>query len=90
MQVAHALTGARPSVLPIPMPLSGPLSRHYAEDTDQVVLRHLKTPREIEAVLPLRDGIDLSAHAAAGAAFLSLEKKETNWDSSALSSVQVA
>ncbi|TFY97800.1 hypothetical protein [Ramlibacter rhizophilus] len=46
---------------------------------DPVVLRHLKTPQEIEAVLPLRGGIDLSAHTAAGDSFVSLEKKETNW-----------
>lgn len=54
---------------------------HSAEPPPQsepIVLRHLVTPREIEAVLPLRQGIDLSAHAAAGDAFLALEKKETN------------
>ncbi len=47
-------------------------------DFDSVVLRPLTTHSEIEAVLHLRDEIDLSAHHGAGN-FLSLEKKETNW-----------
>jgi hypothetical protein len=52
---------------------------------DRVVLRHLKTESEIEAVLHLREEIDLSAHYSAGN-FASLEKKETNWGLSVLSS----
>lgn len=55
-----------------------------------VTLRHLATPREIEAVLPLRNGIDLSAHASSGEAFRRLEKKETRWVLSALSNAQGA
>ena len=51
-----------------------------------VTLRHLRTPAEIERVLPLREGIDLSAHLSAGQVFHDLEKKETNWGSSARSS----
>jgi len=62
---------------------------HFADDAP-VVLHHLATPAEIEAVLPLREGIDLSAHAAAGDAFLALEKKETNWVLSVRSSVKGA
>ncbi len=49
---------------------------------ESIVLRHLRTPEEIEAILHLRGAIDLSAHAS-GVDFLSLEKKETNWGSSA-------
>lgn len=46
---------------------------------DDVVLQHLKTPAEVASVLHLREEIDLSAHAAAGAQeFARLEKKETN------------
>jgi hypothetical protein len=52
--------------------------------SDRVQLRHLRTHAEIEQVLPLRQEIDLSAHAA-GEEFLRLEKKETNWGSSVLS-----
>jgi len=59
-------------------------------DEAPVVLRHLVTPAEIEQVLPLREGIDLSAHAAAGDAFFALEKKETNWVLSAPSSATAA
>lgn len=43
-----------------------------------VVLRPLRTASEIEAILHLRDQIDLSAHTGAGTDFRSLEKKETN------------
>jgi hypothetical protein len=52
----------------------------------RVTLRHLRTRAEIERVLPLRDGIDLSVHQAAGGQFELLEKKETNWVSSVRSS----
>lgn len=44
-----------------------------------VVLRHLRTPAEIESVLELRDEIDLSVHASVSSNFTSLEKKETSW-----------
>lgn len=71
---AHAIAPAQAAAIP-PM---FPLHDHSADDKAPVLLRHLTTPREIEEVLPLRDGIDLSAHAAAGAAFVELEKKETN------------
>jgi hypothetical protein len=42
----------------------------------EIVLRHLPTPSDIEAVLHLREGIDLSVHAA-DSNFTRLEKKET-------------
>ena len=46
---------------------------------EHVVLRHLRSPAEIESVLHLRDEIDLSVHTAAGRQpFEALEKKETN------------
>jgi hypothetical protein len=45
---------------------------------DDLVLRHLRTPAEIARVLHLREAIDLSAHAAAGPHFGTLEKKETS------------
>jgi hypothetical protein len=41
-----------------------------------IVLRHLQTPSDIEAVQHLREGIDLSVHAA-DSNFMRLEKKET-------------
>lgn len=47
-------------------------------NSEDIVLRHLKTPSEIASVLHLRDEIDLSAHAACGAQFAALEKKETS------------
>ena len=55
---------------------------------DAVVLRHLKTRQQIEAVLHLREEIDLSAHSGAGANFGGLEKKETRSVSSVLSSLK--
>ncbi|MEJ7932442.1 hypothetical protein WG922_20890 [Ramlibacter sp. AN1015] len=70
-------TIASPKVIPVARAVPPHLA--YAADDEPVLLRHLTTPCEIEAVLPLREGIDLSAHAAAGAAFLALEKKETSW-----------
>jgi hypothetical protein len=51
-----------------------------------VVLRHLRTPDQIENVIFLRDEIDLSVHAAAGRQFELLEKKETSAVSSTVSS----
>ena len=53
---------------------------------EAVTLRHLKTSSEIESVLHLREEIDLSVHASASSNFAALEKKETNWGLSALSS----
>lgn len=50
--------------------------------SEDIVLRHLKTPAEIASVLHLRDEIDLSAHATCGAQFAALEKKETRLGSS--------
>jgi hypothetical protein len=79
---AHAIAPAQPASLSSGLSLFG----QSDDDADQVVLHHLVTPQQIEAVLPLREGIDLSAHAAAGDAFLALEKKETSWASSARSS----
>lgn len=45
---------------------------------DGMVLRHLQTPAQVASVLHLREEIDLSVHAAAGRAFVDLEKKETS------------
>jgi hypothetical protein len=53
---------------------------------DSVVLRHLRTCKEIESVLHLRSEIDLSVHHSAGSDFAALEKKETNSALSLLSS----
>ena len=75
---AHAMAPAQPASLPSGLSLFG----QSDDDADQVVLRHLATPQQIEAVLPLREGIDLSAHAAAGDEFFALQKKETSWVSS--------
>ena len=55
-----------------------------------VRLVHLRTPAQIERVLPLRDEIDLSVHTAAGRSFHELEKKETSWGLSVLSSSTVS
>jgi hypothetical protein len=44
---------------------------------EDVGLRHLKTPSEIERILHLREAIDLSALTANGSEFRALEKKET-------------
>jgi hypothetical protein len=63
-----------------------PSTRPSAPAVESVVLRHLRSPAEIEAILHLRDEIDLSAHNSAGSNFSSLEKKETSWGSSAHSS----
>ena len=81
IQVHSHAHGQAPSLRP---PGLSPLYDGLNEEA-QVTLRHLKTPREIEAVLSLRDGIDLSAHASA-ADFRSLEKKETKLVLSARSS----
>lgn len=73
------LTGAAAGLPPLVA------SRAVAE-VSRVALRHLRTPADIERVLPLRGGIDLSAHQAHKRLFNQLEKKETNWASSARSS----
>ena len=72
MNLQSGYQAANPSFSPLMNPPTGGL------DVDSVVLRALKTPSEIEAVLHLRDEIDLSAHHGAGN-FRSLEKKETSW-----------
>lgn len=54
---------------------------------DSVVLRPLRSRAEIESILHLRSEIDLSAHNSDGSGFASLEKKETNSGSSALSNL---
>ena len=54
--------------------------------TGRLKLHRLRTPEQVATVLHLRDEIDLSVHAAAGPQFLHLEKKETSWASSWLSS----
>lgn len=74
MMHTQAMVPAKAAAMPSSLPLRG----RIADEQEPVLLRHLVTPREIEAVLPLREGIDLSAHAAAGAAFVALEKKETS------------
>lgn len=53
--------------------------------TERVELVPLRTPGQIAAVLHLRDGIDLSVHAAAGRDFVELEKKEMRAVSSSAS-----
>jgi hypothetical protein len=53
--------------------------------SDDLVLRHLRSPEEIEGVRALRGQIDLS-HVAADPHFETHEKKETNWGSPSLSS----
>ena len=58
----------------------------YPDSAGGVVLRHLKTPADIESVLDLRDEIDLSVHASVSSNFALLEKKETSWALSSLSS----
>lgn len=70
---------------PVSLPLLGP------RPVQEVVLHHLRTPEEVENILFLRGEIDLSVHAAAGAAeFDRLEKKETKSASSADSSSAVS
>lgn len=66
------------------MILSGglPVPRSHNE----VTLRHLRTPSQVQSVLHLREEIDLSVHAAAASNFADLEKKETSAGSSELSS----
>jgi hypothetical protein len=77
LQTSHA-SSHRPVAMMVPPP--GP------SGFEGVVLRHLRTPAEIESVLHLREEIDLSVHASASSNFASLEKKETNWGSCSHSS----
>jgi hypothetical protein len=44
---------------------------------NELVMRHLRTPEEIQAVLPLRGHIDLTAHHGVDPLFDVREKKET-------------
>ena len=60
----------------------GPVVSSFVE---RVVLVPLETPQQIATVLHLRDGIDLSVHAAAGRDFVELEKKEMRAASSSAS-----
>ena len=76
----HAQIHSTTGMPPLP-PLTG---------MSDVRLVHLRTPAQIKRVLPLRDEIDLSAHTAAGRSFHELEKKETSWGSSGLSSSTVS
>ena len=58
-----------------------------ALQVEDVVLHHLRSPADIKSIVPLREEIDLSVHAAAGAQhFERLEKKETSAVSSTASS----
>jgi hypothetical protein len=52
-----------------------PFGQH--PEPDDLVLRHLRTPRQIDEVRPLRGQIDLS-HNAADPLFETHEKKEMN------------
>jgi hypothetical protein len=61
-----------------PFPAGAVVTESLPGDFDQVVLRPLKSPAEIQSVLHLREEIDLSVHAAAGPQFMTLEKKETS------------
>ena len=61
----------------------------HAVSIDKLAVRHLRTRSEIEEILHLRDGIDLSVHCAAGSNFIAAEKKEMNVASLALSSCRV-
>ena len=72
MNLQGSYQAPNPSFGPLMSPLKGGL------EVESVVLRPLRTHSEIEAVLHLRDEIDLSAHYGAGN-FRSLEKKETSW-----------
>jgi len=64
------------------MVLSGGLS--VIGSHNEVTLRHLRTPSQIQSVLHLREEIDLSVHAAAASNFADLEKKEMSAASSEL------
>lgn len=64
---------------------TGPTTRATPFKSEDIVLRHLKTPSDIASILHLREEIDLSVHAACGAQFAALEKKEMSSDSSSRS-----
>ena len=53
------------------------VSAGYRPAADDLVLRHLRTPGDIDAVRALRSQIDLS-HAVGDPLFETQEKKETN------------
>ena len=65
---------------------SAVLHARAASPASRLKLHRLRTPAQVASVLHLRDEIDLSVHAAAGPQFLHLEKKETSWASSSVSS----
>lgn len=58
----------------------------YPASIEAVVLRHLRTPQEIDSILHLRENIDLSVLSGIDSDFLDLEKKETNSGSCSVSS----
>ncbi|HSI54627.1 MAG: hypothetical protein ACAH21_17985 [Ramlibacter sp.] len=64
---------------PAPRSFAGMRPPKMSSGIESVVLRHLKSAREIEAIMHLRGEIDLSAHTGRGSNFFSLEKKETSW-----------
>jgi hypothetical protein len=77
-----------PTFIPQPMMPPAAMRPPGALRTEGVVLHHLRTPAQVSCVLPLRDEIDLSVHAAAGPqSFATLEKKETSWGSCSRSSL---
>jgi hypothetical protein len=82
LQTSH-VAGQRHFGMMVPAPVAEPT------DFEGVVLRHLTTRSEIESVMHLREEIDLSVHASGSSEFASLEKKETSWGSSLLSSSTV-
>ena len=55
-----------------------PPALRQSASVEDFSIRHLKTFRDIEDILYLREEIDLSVHSATGPEFLELEKKETN------------
>jgi hypothetical protein len=69
------------------VPLFGLMTAPHGQSAmDSVVLRHLRSQKEIESVLHLRNEIDLSVHHSAGSNFAALEKKEMKSALSSLSS----
>jgi hypothetical protein len=61
------------------------VSAHCPPAIEAVELRHLKTADEIERILHLREGIDLSALSSVEPDFRTREKKETSGVSSSVS-----
>ena len=71
MNLQHATPSAFAGQPPLPTGAAVDL-------TERVVLHHLRSTADIGGILHLRDGIDLSAHAAAGRSFVELKKKRRN------------